>query len=234
MMPLADYYQGLGFSSKQWHIGSEHPKLEEYAIELLQKMHHPRVLEVGYQAGAFSVPVISAGRALPGFSYLGIDSLAYENSVNGQVIEGYLKREGISHGYRFAVGDAGHFLETLPQKPPFDMILIDHYKPLYAREFHTVLKRGLLSDSGVVLMHDILNKARQAWSDCQRIARAYGYTWTINSDIPEGLAIIRKDPTSQTKPWARTGVKALLGVQAVKRGAQSLVQRILRPRPVSS
>ena len=76
MSELSAYYTALGYPASRWHIGAEHPLLEEYAIRLLATLPRARVLEVGYQAGGFAVPLILAMHARPGFTYVGVDSMA--------------------------------------------------------------------------------------------------------------------------------------------------------------
>jgi hypothetical protein len=51
MEALKEYYRSLGYPESRWHIGPEHPHLEDYAIRLLETLPRARVLEVGYQAG---------------------------------------------------------------------------------------------------------------------------------------------------------------------------------------
>lgn len=62
MNPLAEYKQTLGYPPSRWHISPEHPFLERYWLGLLASMPSVRVLEVGYQAGGFAVPLILAMR----------------------------------------------------------------------------------------------------------------------------------------------------------------------------
>ncbi|MFQ5856386.1 MAG: class I SAM-dependent methyltransferase, partial [Anaerolineae bacterium] len=162
MSTLEEYYESLGYPRSHWHIGWEHPHLEEYAIRLLQGMPRARVLELGYQAGGFAVPVILAMRERPDFVYLGIDSMAYDTAVDGKVIVQYLENQGVTGCYEFAVGDAGKFLARMP-KEQFDLVLIDHDKSLYPREFRTLVRRELVSPDGCILFHDVLRKAREVW-----------------------------------------------------------------------
>lgn len=239
MISLAAYYESLGYSSQQWHMGSEHPALETYAIEQLRQMPNVRVLEVGYQAGAFAVPVILATHDRLGFEYVGIDSLEYPNAVNGRVIADYLSMQGVSRGYRFAVGDADVFLKGLPDSQPFDLILIDHYKPLYTRELSTVLDRGLLRPGGLIFLHDALAKARQAWKECREIAATYGYQGTLNEEIPDGLGILRLDSNFEAPRVVdrlrRKAYRARIRGQGVHRAVGSALHRwrqgLIRQKP---
>ena len=45
---LSEYYTSLGLTPEQWHVGPEHPYLEEYAIDILSRLPSARVLEIGY------------------------------------------------------------------------------------------------------------------------------------------------------------------------------------------
>ena len=191
-MTLQEYYEDLGLPDSHWHIGPEHPALENYALRLLADLPQARVLEVGYQSGGFAVPVILAMQDRPGFEYLGIDSLDYDNSVDGSTIARFLRDQGITEGYDFAAGDAGQYLRKLSHRQ-FDLILVDHYKPLYARELLIILRHRLISPGGYILFHDVLGEASGAWKDCARVCDAYGYVWSIAQDVPEGLALVRQD-----------------------------------------
>ena len=191
MSELAAYYTALGYPASRWHIGAEHPLLEEYAIRLLGTLPRARVLEVGYQAGGFAVPLILAMHARPGFAYVGVDSMAYGSAVDGPTIGRYVSQRGVSGGYEFVERDAGAFLREV--SPTFDLILIDHDKRLYPRDLRTVLRRNLVSPSGVVLLHDVLGKARRVWHDCVAIARNYGWSAELVDEVPEGLAVLRRE-----------------------------------------
>lgn len=189
MHALADFYEALGYPKSRWHIGPEHPSLETYAIRLLESLPNARVLEVGYQAGGFAVPIIVGLQHHPRFEYVGIDNLAYANAVNGDVIARFLQDQGVTAHYSFAVGDAQRFLRRLPPRP-FDLVLIDHYKPLYPHGFLTILQRHLVRPGGYVLFHDVLGRARDVWKDCAVICRRYGCSWRVVAEIPEGLAVV--------------------------------------------
>jgi predicted O-methyltransferase YrrM len=188
---LAAYYAALGYPTSRWHIGAEHPLLEEYAIRLLATLPCARVLEIGYQAGGFAVPLILAMHTRPDFAYVGVDSMAYGSAVDGPTIGRYVSERGVSGGYEFVERDAGAFLRDV--SPMFDLILIDHDKRLYPRDLRTVLRRNLVSPSGVVLLHDVLGKARRVWHDCVAIARNYGWSPELVVEVPEGLAVLRRE-----------------------------------------
>jgi predicted O-methyltransferase YrrM len=201
-MTLEEYYRDLGIPDSHWHIGREHPSLEDYALRLLADLPQARILEVGYQSGGFAVPVILEMQGRTDFEYLGIDSLGYGNSVDGTTIARYLRDQGVTGGYEFAVGDAGQYLKELPHRQ-FDLILVDHYKPLYARELLTIIRRRLTSPEGYILFHDILGEASGAWKDCTRVCNAYGYAWSIAREVPEGLALVRRNQEVQRIPLSQ-------------------------------
>lgn len=221
MQALSEYYTSLGFSPSEWHVGPEHPRLEEYAIDLLRRLPGGRVLEVGYQAGGFAVPVILASHQRPDFAYTGIDSGAYKNAVSGDVIARYLDGVGTRPSYAFHTGDAGAFLRSLADRQ-FDMILIDHFKPLYPREFHTVVTRGLLSDGGVVLLHDVLGNATREWAECRQICEALGYEWEVTDEVPQGLAIVRRGGAP------KLGARVLVEARHAYRELRALGGRLVR------
>jgi len=213
MKTIQEYYANLGYSPDHWHIGTEHPHLEEFAIQLLLQQSQANVLEIGYQSGGFAVPVILACQDHPAFNYLGIDSREYASAVDGAVIAGYLNEIGVNGQYKFETGDAGEFLQTLPHQP-FDLILIDHYKPLYPRDFYTIASRQLTRDGGYVLFHDVLGRAANEWRECQLICMAFGYTWRIIPEIPGGLAVAQR--TSRRNPLTilkQAVARAMLGTR---------------------
>lgn len=195
METLEEYYKRLGYPESRWHIGPEHPRLEEYAICLLETLPRARVLEVGYQAGGFAVPLILRCHSRPDFEYLGVDSMAYKNAVDGNVIASYLNSVGVTSRYRFVIGDAGRFLKIPTQQ--FDLVLLDHEKRLYSREFLTIARQQLLSHEGYILFHDVSGKARAAWKVCTTIAQVYGYSWSVVQDVPGGLAVMRRSTPHQ-------------------------------------
>jgi predicted O-methyltransferase YrrM len=189
-LSLFEYYHSLGLSPSQWHVGPEHPYLEEYVIRLLHTLPAVRVLEIGYQSGGFAVPVILAMRGRSDFDYLGVDSLSYANAVHGGIIADYLKTKGVTSGFQFVESDASKFLSRTPSGR-FDLVLIDHYKPLYPRDLLAVIARDRVSPQGIILLHDIIGRASGVASLCEAIASAHGYSWTVVEEVPEGLAVLR-------------------------------------------
>lgn len=191
---LKEYYLESGLCADDFHIGPEHPGIEERAIDLLAKSSGKRVLEIGYQSGAFAAPVIEAYGRDDSFDYTGVDNFAFNNSIRSnwrpQFIEGYLASKNLNKtAYRFLQGDANAFL--LAQREPYDLILIDHLKPLYARELRTILKRKLIKPDGVILVHDVAGRAKQVWRDCTRWCWCYHCESEIDLGVVSGLAIIR-------------------------------------------
>lgn len=227
MSILDEYYEGLGFPKGSWHVGGEHPYLERYAIRLLQGMARARVLEVGYQAGGFAVPVILTMRDRPGFSYVGIDSLAYENAVEGEVIVRYLHEQGVTGCYQFVTGDAGEFLSRV-ERQKFDLVLIDHHKSVYPRECRTLMKRELVSREGCILFHDVLGKARDAWKECIPIVRAWGYSWMIADEVPAGVAVVRRERRRDRLTLRQRGELAVVETKIALRQAREVIGRVRR------
>ncbi len=189
MKLLVDHYTEIGLPKDRWHIGAEHPSLEQFAVEWLKLNERSRVLEIGFQAGGFAVPVIIEMHHCKEFKYVGIDSLAYSNAVDGGMIGKYLAAQGIPEVYEFRHGDAATQLHELAGQS-FDLILIDHLKALYPRELETVLRQRTCAPGGIILLHDVLGRARWAWRYCRILAHLYGCTTEISSKVPEGLAIV--------------------------------------------
>jgi hypothetical protein len=191
-LSLSEFYIREGLNRDQWHIGPEHPYLEEFALGILSKKKLKRVLEIGYQAGGFAVPLILASQGDPGFSYAGIDNGSYANCVDKSIIEKYLDRNGIPREkYSFYRRDASKGLGKL-EKKQFDLVLIDHYKPLYLREFYKILKTKLLAPEGVIIFHDVLGRASEIWKQCKRLCELTGCSWEVVETVPGGIGVVRQ------------------------------------------
>jgi len=195
---LADYYLSQGLAPERFWIGPEHPALEELALSILRERESKRVLEIGYQAGGFAVPIIYALHNLPEFHYTGIDNLGYHNSVSNELISSFLAIQRIPEDkYLFKIADAWDFLMTCEEK--FDLVLIDHVKRLYPRELGAVFVGELLAPSGVILLHDVLHEAADAWRRCAKLCKLFGCSWEINQEVPAGVAIVH----TRARPYSR-------------------------------
>jgi predicted O-methyltransferase YrrM len=186
---LARYYAEHGLDRSQFWFGAEHPALEQAALRLLSGRTSCRVLEIGYQAGGFAVPIVIGLHRLPGFHYTGLDSRAYPNAVSRELLGGYLSGRGVPEDrMRLLTVDAWDFLMTCGEA--FDLVLIDHVKGLYPRELETLLARRLVTAGGVILLHDVLEKAAEAWVQCARLCTKFHCGWRIDEGVPAGLAIV--------------------------------------------
>lgn len=208
MRTLQQYYTSLGMPEDAWHVGPEHPSLEELAISLLSTTQQARILEVGVQSGGFAVPVVLAAAGRSGFAYTGIDSLDYTNAVPLRLVDDYLRERGVTRNLRFIESDSTQALRTLPARS-FDLILLDHYKPKYSLDLFEVCSRDLLGDDGVILLHDVLAHAAAPWRVCERVCRAFGYTWTIDSVVFQGAALVRRNGARRTMAIALARVEVL-------------------------
>lgn len=195
---LSAYFQRLGLPESAWHIGPEHPGLEELGLRLLASTAHARVLEFGVQSGGFTAPVVLGSAHRRGFSYVGVDNLEYTNSVPLRLIADYLQLRGVGDRVRFIEGDSSAVLRSLGPDV-YDLILLDHHKPKYPVDLYRICARGLLSADGVILLHDVLSHAAEAWSVCKRVCRAFGYEWTIDADVSQGAAIVRRGSMNGSK-----------------------------------
>lgn len=194
-MTLQEYYASLGLPEAAWHVGPEHPSLEELALRLLATTRQARILEIGVQSGGFAVPVVLATAHRRGFAYTGIDSLDYTNAVPLRLIADYLAARGVTQHLRFMESDSTAALRALPPDS-YDLILLDHYKPKYPVDLFEVLQRRLLNAGGAIVAHDVLAHAARDWQVCERVCRAFGYEWTIDTGVVNGAAIVR--PGSQS------------------------------------
>lgn len=224
---LEDFYAAAGLAPECWHIGPEHPSLEQVAIEELQQRRGRRLLEIGVQAGGFAVPVIAACSQWPGFSYTGVDSHAFPNAVPFTLIEAFLATHGLTA--TFVDCDSGAFLAAA--SAPFDVILLDHFKPRYAPDLVRIFERQLLATDGVVLLHDVTGVGAREWPACLAVARAYGWAATIRTDVPGGLALLRPHGQPRAQAWrliVRLVVASQWIVGSTRRRVRAVGGQVLR------
>ena len=169
---LQDYYQNLGLPEEAWHIGPEHPGLEQFALRILATLAQARTLELGVQSGGLAVPLISGAAGRPDFSYTGVDSLEYPNAVPLRLIADYLTQAGITAPARFIESDSTRVLRTASPSS-YDLI-------------------------SELAAHDVLAGAKADWRVCEDVCRAFGYTWTIDASVLQGVAIVRRGDPPQT------------------------------------
>ena len=186
---LINYFERIGLTSEQYWIGPEHPRLERFALNLLTERSGKQVLEIGFQAGGFAVPIIEAMQSETGFAYTGVDDGRYVNAVTGPTLTDYLiGRDTVAEVFRFIDSDARDYLLSCDRQ--FDLILLDHAKPLYPRELRLLLSRNIISPGGVILLHDIEDKASGVWPDCLTLVERFGCTTSLHPEIPAGLAVV--------------------------------------------
>ena len=120
----------------------------------------------------------------PDFVYVGIDNGAYANSVDSSVIADYLRSYQVACQYTFYNGDAGKILPRLvPQG--FDLILVDYHKPLYPREFYTIVSRGLIASGGLFSSMMCFKKLRRHGKSVSSSAARSDFLrrlWTISRE----------------------------------------------------
>lgn len=132
------------------------------------------------------------------FTIIGIDNLSYRNAVRGELIEDFLVEQGVSpQKFQFLVGDASELLMATREK--FDLILVDHLKTLYLRELRLIIAHQLLAEGGMIILHDVLQKAADQWNTCTRLCKRMGYTWELHPEIPSGAAVIHAKSPSPDK-----------------------------------
>jgi predicted O-methyltransferase YrrM len=204
---LQQYYRDLGLADDGWHLGPEHPSLEQLGVALVTATKKRRILEIGVQAGGFAVPVILAVAQQTNFSYLGVDNREYTNAVPLKLVADYLRRHGVTEGVRLVEADSTTVLRTA-ERGAFDLILMDHYKPKYPFDLLHIFRRDLLSDDGAIVLHDVLAHAAREWAICTRLSRAYGYTSVIDATVFQGAGIIRRAAAADHTGSARAAVLA--------------------------
>jgi hypothetical protein len=227
---LQHYYRGLNLPEESWHVGPEHPSLEERAIRLIAETGQGRILEIGVQSGGFAVPVILAVARAGPFSYLGVDNREYTNAVPLQLVADYLALHGLTNGIRFVEGDSTAVLKRA-RRGEFDFILLDHYKPKYPFDLLQVFRRDLLSEHGVILLHDVLTHAAREWQVCVRLCEAFGYMWDVDASVFQGAGIIRRRPGARrtyASVWLGARVAASWHSHAAILRTRRSVGRLLR------
>jgi predicted O-methyltransferase YrrM len=187
---LARHYRNEGVPDDGWHIGPEHPALERAALEVLETLVGRHVVEIGFQAGGFSVPIIFALHRDPRFRYVGVDNLAYTNSVRPATIEAFLRPRVTPGCYEFVQSDSTRLLKTLAPAS-VDLVLLDHFKPFYERDLLVLCRRGIVKPGGVILLHDVLSGAAKAWRNCDHLVRTFELAVDLRAEVPAGLAILR-------------------------------------------
>jgi predicted O-methyltransferase YrrM len=188
---IAEFYSRLGLHPDAWHIGPEHPALEQLGIAISERLAQNRVLELGVQSGGFTIPVALATHGRPGFSYTGVDSLEYTNAIPLRHVEAFLRQSGVTTSVRFFESDSTPVLRRAPAGA-FDLILMDHYKPKYPLDLYVIFSRSLLSADGRIILHDVLAHAAPEWEVCKRICQAFGYGWTLHPEVPQGAAVVAR------------------------------------------
>jgi hypothetical protein len=227
---LAGHYRREGLAEEAWNVGPEHPALEQAALDALRSLDSHRVLEIGFQAGGFAVPVILALHRDPSFHYIGVDNLAYRNAVQPSTIDALLRPLVNPSCYQFVVGGSSAFLRTLPAHS-IDLALLDHFKPLYERDLLLLCRRRSIRPGGAILLHDVRAGAARAWRDCQHLVRTFNLTVDMRDDVPAGLAILwmpadAAPPAMVRLAWSRARTMARSLVLDALRG--SAVGRTLR------
>jgi len=202
---LRKFYVDQGLHDKDFHIGPEHPGLEEKALLLVKDIPAPRILEIGYQSGGFSIPMIVTLFKNQGVTYEGIDNLEFNESINSRwqprFLEEFLEKEGVDNScFTFNNGDGAEFLKQCDHQ--YDLILIDHLKALYPRELKLILQNHLIKEGGFILLHDVSIRAKVAWEKCSKICDSYGCQYEVDENVVSGLAIVKPGPKKY-----RVGIK---------------------------
>jgi methyltransferase family protein len=223
---LARHYRNERVPDDGWHIGPEHPALERAALELLGTLVGRHVVEIGFQAGGFAVPIILALHRDPRFQYLGVDNLAYTNAVPPRVIEGFLRPRVTPGCYEFIQNDSTRFLKTLAPAS-VDLVLLDHFKPLYERDLLVLCERGIVKPGGVILLHDVHAGAAQAWRNCQHLVRTFNLAVELRADVPAGLAILRIPCSRVTGRLRMMGSSAIAACRAAVDDAILYARRVV-------
>jgi hypothetical protein len=108
---------------------------------------------------------------------------------------------------------------------------MDHYKPKYPLDLLEVFRRGLPSDEGVLLLHDVLTHAAPQWRVCLKLCDAFGYTSQVDASVFQGAGIIRRRPAAvRTLDAARLQVQvaAAWHAHATALRARRAAGRLLR------
>ena len=122
---------------------------------------------------------------------MGVDNLAYTNSVGPATIKEFLRPRVPPGCYEFVQSDSTRFLKTLAPGSVDSLVLPDHFKPLYERDLLVLCRRGIVRPGGVILLHDVLSGAAKAWRNCDHLVRTFELAVDLRAEVPAGLAILR-------------------------------------------
>jgi predicted O-methyltransferase YrrM len=165
----------VDFRPKQIWIGPEHPFLERFCGELIRQTQAARVLEIGYQCGACTLPLVQLlAKCQENWKYVGIDleqdllgTLAYASDLLPPILNSL----GVEHAGHlfFLCGDSdsligGHGLESIVDVDrQFDIVIIDHHKPLYPTTYQLLVGNGYIGPETIVIFHDVFTYAIEEW-----------------------------------------------------------------------
>ncbi len=193
---ITDMKQRITSAGNQFHIGSEHPLFSGYISHVLSMNNIRTCLEVGYQCGGLTIP---SAKALieknKNTTYFGLDKQDDANSKgNHRFIFDYLKEKGVDvERIHLYIGDANELIETCFSECSadffFDMVIIDHAKPLYQPCFELLDEKALISEESIIFFHDIFTYARKEWNSLKNIP---GYYWIEIPLIDGGLGLAMK------------------------------------------
>lgn len=158
------------------------PEVGQLLNMLTRACHAKVVVEVGASVGYSSLWLAEA------VQFTGGKVFSIEPDLNKQQEQReHLRAAGLLDFVELVAGDARDVIPNLPQ--PFDLVLIDHWKDLYVREFDLVWPR--MRRGGLVIADNILHPA--ATLDAMRAyvqhARAHAPDLSLTLDVGNGIEI---------------------------------------------
>lgn len=172
-----------------FNIGHEHPVQAATMILLARAAEARSVLEVGYQCGGMLIPLclaqIHGGDPL--FEQIvGIDN--YQGSGSGRkqdlLIESYLRTFGFES---FQLIGGEDFTPYAFQDFAFDMVILDHDKPLTLQHVVECIEYNVVAHDGIIVVCDIDIYPEETWKILRREnARRNGALGVLH-DMKEGF-----------------------------------------------
>ncbi|TPX65552.1 hypothetical protein SpCBS45565_g05114 [Spizellomyces sp. 'palustris'] len=134
-------------NNRMMHVGD---RKGEYLDHVIQQHQPRRVLELGTYCGYSATRI---ARLLPDGGHIyTVDPSPLQAMVADKVVA----KAGLSERVIFVNKRSDEALQEFDPSTPFDLVFIDHDKPLYLPDLKTILDRGLLKSGGVVVADNVI------------------------------------------------------------------------------
>ena len=149
---------------------------------LVRALRGWRMVEIGGSVGYSTIWLAEAARATGGTVF----SIEFDQGKQREQRQN-LEAAGLLSHVELLLGDAAQLLPSLPG--PFDLVLIDHWKDVYAREFDLVWPK--VRSGGLVIADNILRPAATAELMQSYVAhvRASTEARSMTLDVGQGIEL---------------------------------------------